>query len=530
MADQPQLPAPLSPFGSFDELALRLHELTVKGRNTEALHESDEYDFVVSLLGDERTLGMLIQTRMYAYIGLGRLPEALVANETLLRRHRAAGFRTSEAKILADRGDILIRLGRIDEGLHRLAHAIAILDQTPRTNPRYISALSSVGEAARSVELFELADECARAVMEAFEPDTEDRAAAELLRAELLLEWALRLEQIGLVDEAGLRFARAAQLARHWVTVYRGHGPDGDSPLAAALLALGLAKIGETDEAIELCTSMILPLRSAGQFREARLIHLAYGVSLRGRGQLREARREFIAAEELSAQAGHTTQRLLSQYELAVLAAAEFPGDAAEAMLAALRAHARHLWRLRMERRSMLQQAKQRVWLEAERARADSDAAQDALTGLGNRRLFDRHIATVEGEVPAGAVVLLLVDVDRFKVINDRYSHGVGDRVLREVAGVLQAHCRQDDVPIRFGGDEFALFLRTDLDTAARVGERIRRVVAARQWDDFAPGLRVTLSMGVAALDQGMTGRDLFDSADRQLYVAKGRGRNQLVA
>ncbi|SDY91700.1 diguanylate cyclase (GGDEF) domain-containing protein [Micromonospora pattaloongensis] len=527
MADEPQLLAPVQPFGPFNGFAWRLHELTVKGRNTEALHLADEYEWVASLLGDERTVTMLTQTRMYAYVGLGRLPEALVANETLLRRHRASGARASEAKALADRGDILIRLGRIDEGLHRLADAMAILEQTPRTNPRYISALSSVGEAARSVELFELADQCAHAAVEAFPPGTDDRAAAELVRTELLLEWGLRLEQVDLVDEAGLRFARAAQLARHWVTVYRGHGPDGESPLAAALLALGLAKIGDIDEALELCTAMLVPLRRAGQFREARLVHLAHGVCLRGRGELRAARREFVAAEELSARAGHASQRLLSQYELAVLAAAEFPGDAADAMLAALRGHARHLWRLRMERRSMLQQAKRRVWLEAERARADSDAAQDALTGLGNRRLFDRHLASVED---ASAVVLLLVDVDRFKVINDRYSHGVGDRVLREVASVLQAHCRPDDVPIRFGGDEFALFLRTDLETAARVGERIRQVVEARDWDDFAPGLRVTLSMGVAALNQGMDGRDLFDSADRQLYVAKGRGRNQLAA
>jgi diguanylate cyclase len=126
--------------------------------------------------------------------------------------------------------------------------------------------------------------------------------------------------------------------------------------------------------------------------------------------------------------------------------------------------------------------------------------------------------------------VLMLVDVDKFKGINDRYSHGVGDRVLREVAAVLRAHCRQDDVAIRFGGDEFALFLRCDLATAARVGERIRQVIAGRDWSDLGLGLRVTLSIGVAALADGMDGRDLFDYADRQLYAAKRRGRDQLAA
>jgi diguanylate cyclase (GGDEF)-like protein len=519
----------MRPFGPFVHMGLQVHELTVKGRNTEALRLVDEFERIVGLLGDERTVVMLVQVRMYAFIGLGRFQEALIVGESLLRRHRATAARCSEAKILADIAEVLVRMGRLDEGLHRLARASAIMDLTPRTNPRYASALASVAEAARAAELFELADECVRVAVEWFEPDSGQRAAMEMQRAELLLEWGLRLEQIGMVEEASVRFARAATLARYWVNMYRERGPDGDAPLAAALLALGLAKTGEVEETIALCESMIFPLRAAGQYHEARLVHLAYGVALRNRGELRGARREFMAADELSAAEGHTAQQLLFQYELAALAAIEFPGDGAQAMLAALRDHALHLWRLRMERKSMLHQARQRVWLEAEHARADSAAGQDALTGLGNRRVFERQMAAIEAG-PASEMVLLLVDLDRFKLINDRYSHGMGDRVLREVASVLRAHCRPDDVPIRFGGDEFALFLRTDLAAAARVGERIRQVIAGRDWEEFAPGLRVTVSLGAAALVPGMTGQDLFDSADRQLYVAKTHGRDQVAA
>jgi diguanylate cyclase (GGDEF)-like protein len=127
-------------------------------------------------------------------------------------------------------------------------------------------------------------------------------------------------------------------------------------------------------------------------------------------------------------------------------------------------------------------------------------------------------------------LVLLLVDVDTFKDINDTYSHGVGDRVLVEIARLLQEHCRRDDVPVRFGGDEFAVFVAGDLSTAARIGERVRRTVATYPWHEIAVGMRVTLSMGAAELRAGMVARQLFDAADRQLYAAKHRGRDQLAA
>ncbi|SDY38316.1 diguanylate cyclase (GGDEF) domain-containing protein [Micromonospora pattaloongensis] len=523
-----QVPARVHPFGPFAYLGLRAHELTVKGRNTEALRLTDEYERIVSLLGDDAAVSMLTQVRMYALIGLRRFEEALRTGEALLRRHQAIAVRCSEAKTLADIAEVLVRLGRLDEGLHRLARATALLETTPPTNPRYASALASVSEAARAAELFELADEYARAAVESFDADPGQRAAMELQRAELLLDWALRLEQIGLVDEAGVRYAAAAAMARHWVDWYRKRGPDEDAPLAAALLALGLAKIGRVTEALALCESTVGPLRAAGREHEARLVHLAYGTALRAHGDLRAARREFIAAEELSAAEGNGSDQLIFQYELAALAAMEFPGGGAQAMLAALRDHALHLWRLRMERRTLLNQARQRVRLEDEHARADTAAGQDALTGLGNRRSYDRQLAAIEAERP-DRVVLLLVDLDRFKLINDRYSHGMGDRVLREVGAVLRAHCRPHDVPIRFGGDEFAVFLRADLESAARVGDRIRQVIAGRDWDEFAPGLRVTVSVGAAAYAPGMSGHDLFDAADRQLYAAKSAGRNRLA-
>lgn len=524
----PHLPAVKVPYGPFAHLALRVHDLTVKGRHPEALRLADETEWVAALLGDESTVRMIRVGRMYAFLALGRLDEALAVGESLVQLRDALGPRSSQAKLLADTAEVLIRLGRIDDGLRHLARAIAILEVAPRGTVRYVSAMSSMSDAARSAELFEFADECARVAIDEFSTDELYRSAAELQRAELLLEWGLRLEQVGRSGEADARFRRSVALSRHWAQFYADE-PAEEAPLANALLALGLAKTGELDEALAIVGALLVPLREQGQMHEARLVHLAYAVVLRGRGRLRAARREFIAAGELADQ---PDQRLICQYELATLAVAEAElaatcaqGEATRIMMSTVRTQLDQMWRLRVDRRTMLRQARRRVELEAARIHADLAASSDALTGLGNRRLFDRHIEELDG-----GAVLLLVDVDRFKGINDRFSHGVGDRVLREVAAVLRAHCRVDEVAIRFGGDEFALFLRTDVCSAAVVAERIRQVIAARDWDDLAAGLRVTLSIGIAALTDGMTGRELYDHADRHLYVAKRTGRDRVAA
>nr|WP_277349846.1 GGDEF domain-containing protein [Planosporangium thailandense] len=178
----------------------------------------------------------------------------------------------------------------------------------------------------------------------------------------------------------------------------------------------------------------------------------------------------------------------------------------------------------------MLRQARRRVQLEAERTRADAAALQDPLTGLGNRRCFDQQMALLDREGRPDQLTLLLLDADNFKHINDTYSHAAGDQVLIQIARALKQHCRSMDVPVRFGGDEFAVFIRGDLTTAARIGERIRHWIATQPWNEIALGMRVTVSLGAATLRDGMAADHLFHIADKQLYAAKSRGRDQLAA
>jgi diguanylate cyclase (GGDEF)-like protein len=175
----------------------------------------------------------------------------------------------------------------------------------------------------------------------------------------------------------------------------------------------------------------------------------------------------------------------------------------------------------------MLRQARQREEAEAARDRAEREVLRDPLTGLDNRRRFDLLLDRIDRGRLTAPLVLLLVDLDHFKAINDVYSHATGDRALREVARILRAHCRAEDVPVRYAGDEFTVFLRGDLAVGREVAERIRTAVAR---SSIIPGVRLTVSVGLAALTDGMTGDDLFRRADDRLYAAKWSGRNTIAA
>ena len=156
----------------------------------------------------------------------------------------------------------------------------------------------------------------------------------------------------------------------------------------------------------------------------------------------------------------------------------------------------------------------------------------DDLTGLSNRRAFG---ARLEAEViRAGRggtpLALVMLDIDNFKEINDRFSHTVGDDVLRRVAGVLRHNLREVDMCARFGGDEFVVVMPgTDLEGAARVGEKLRLAVEAGAWEDLNPGLAPTISVGAAALRPDDDAGSLLARTDAMLYRTKRRGRNSVA-
>jgi len=163
---------------------------------------------------------------------------------------------------------------------------------------------------------------------------------------------------------------------------------------------------------------------------------------------------------------------------------------------------------------------------------AEARAATDALTGLPNRRYFDEFCALLARRRRAeDGVGVLMVDIDRFKALNDSHGHDVGDEVLRSVAGAIAGAVREDDVPARYGGEEFAVLLRNpSRDEAFEVGERIREAVSGLDLTRY--GVKATsVSVGVAVADEpGQPIPDVIKRADTALFDAKRAGRDRVVA
>jgi diguanylate cyclase (GGDEF)-like protein len=166
------------------------------------------------------------------------------------------------------------------------------------------------------------------------------------------------------------------------------------------------------------------------------------------------------------------------------------------------------------------------------RQRLQAEAARDPLTGLLNRRALQAQAARLFAEAGASGrpSALLLFDLDHFKAINDTHGHAAGDAVLRDVAEVLMREIRRDDLACRWGGEEMLAVLRDcDLARAEERAVRLRAAIAAAR-PGGVPGLRVTVSIGVAAFpDHGAGLDELVRRADMALYVAKRRGRDRVV-
>ena len=163
---------------------------------------------------------------------------------------------------------------------------------------------------------------------------------------------------------------------------------------------------------------------------------------------------------------------------------------------------------------------------------AEARATTDALTGLPNRRYFDEYLGLLARRRRAeDQIGVLMIDIDRFKRLNDTYGHAVGDHVLREVAQAIAGAVREGDVPSRFGGEEFAVVLRNPGELiAVEVGERVRRAVADLDLRRLGvPG--VSVSVGVAVATSPDDELDVvIEQADRALFRAKRAGRDRVVA
>lgn len=155
-------------------------------------------------------------------------------------------------------------------------------------------------------------------------------------------------------------------------------------------------------------------------------------------------------------------------------------------------------------------------------------ATTDPLTEVGNRRsLEEKLLITIESlkRYPSQTSSIVVMDIDFFKRINDKYGHGCGDRVLKRFAQIVGKRIRKTDMLYRYGGEEFVVLLEnTEIEKARELAEDLRHAIADSHWP--APDLKVTLSAGAAEYNGAETAYEWIERADLAMYDAKEQGRN----
>lgn len=171
--------------------------------------------------------------------------------------------------------------------------------------------------------------------------------------------------------------------------------------------------------------------------------------------------------------------------------------------------------------------------LEIKRQAADFEqqARSDKLTGLANRRAFDEalHRECAQSRRRDMPLCLALLDIDHFKTINDTYNHSIGDKVLIWVAQEISRYCREEDLVVRWGGEEFAVLLpNCNSDDAMVICERIRLAITQIDCSSLATDMALSISIGVTSYHQNDSFEQLISRADDALYTAKQAGRNRV--
>ena len=451
------------------------------------------------------------------------------AGERMLERCSADGTPAMMATALSFHAATLLAGERIDASDDALARAVTLLDGIEGPAMELVTALVQCALVYQRRRLWEPCEELLDRAA-ALLPECEDpRLVPVVLHnlVEIELEWASALRELGEIDAARERGERGLAAARALVEVpmpelWRDYG------LSMGLLLGALTGTGRRWEPARR-EELQARLRAAGEPYFAGYVGLSAALPALDQGRPADAAREAAAALE-----SFTGGNAASGHLLALRIAAEAETAADPSGRRAALDYGEQLARLRWQDRLTLL-GSVRARLHAERMRADRDALVrdaliDELTGLANRRGYARYLTAHRELGPKRPLAILTVDLDRFKLVNDRYGHASGDEVLRRVGHILAGQVRATDLAVRLGGDEFLVVLEAATEAVAQVrGARIVEAIREERWPAVDAGLRVTASLGVAA----GTGEDpeaLAGAADAALYRAKAAGGDRAEA
>ncbi len=436
----------------------------------------------------------------------------MVGEVAAMRAHRTLGF------------------GHGEDALADAATAFAILTDAPvpaaAEDARRLSrALNGLVLVLIKLGVHELADGVSRKAIAvaAAHGTAMERLVHQLNRIRLQLSWALRLERGGRLAAAATRFLGAAESARAAGVLWSDaldRTPEGGRDCSIIRSAYALAR-PSADHLVVLDA-----VAATAHFTDDRIV-LAIATA---RCLLAAHRRADAAAALRPLRDGLVDDR--SEPGLAIslhreLSRIESGSDRSDALLRYSAALEEELWALRESRLTALRSHSEHHRLVREHGAVAAQALQDPLTGLPNRRALDLRLREISTSANGQPCAIALIDLDRFKAVNDARSHAAGDAVLRAVASSLRTALRAQDLVVRYGGDEFVVVLpATTLPVAQAVLTRATQAVAELPVDT---GAGVTMSVGVVRMPPAGSPDAALADADAAMYRAKRAGGNRVL-
>jgi diguanylate cyclase len=507
-------------FGPFDALADNAHQLYMDGFSEQAVLACRGWAVVTIGAGDRTTTQFLHYIEGIALQEVGRHHEAVTVALDLLGELEHEPDPMWRAKALALLAESSTQVGEISRAMNALGEGSWLVANASPASYSHLSASMAVALALRSVYLFEQADELLAGIRLTNDHFIDLLVVQE--RALLSTFWGTSLVLVGQTKAAVPHFITSAEQALRMGRIAKVAGKSDMKARAEVIEAYALSRLGY----VELAASRVravaqrLPLRE--ELIEAHLASLVLGEAATEAGDYEQARRHLLAAWSNADRSNRDIWAAAAGEALADLEVAEHgrhPGIAIWKRMARLVLG--RLWDERGGRFTALQTLNEVRTLTSETNRMGQAALLDPLTGLGNRQMMARAVDRAGEDL-----VAVFVDIDQFKQVNDDYSHAVGDDVLRRIAAILRKQCRSGDVPVRYGGDEFVVLVFGGSEAAMEVADRFHGAVKAAPWGRVAPGLEVTVSIGVS---RPLPAQGAIAAADAALHAAKRAGRDRVV-
>jgi diguanylate cyclase len=494
-----------------------------------AVHHIEANAAHAQALGDDATAWRCRDLLPSALRTARRFDESVRVAEELMAHYLKVGRPASRLQVLGQLITTRFARGEFERALDELTDGLVALSRLRDVSWDTAGALVVMSNAASSAEMFELAaGQLRRGV--AIARTVGDPFLSRLLDSNTArneIRWGARLEMIGRPEEAAARYREALRAGIR----AQGGEPTGHCARTGRLFeGYAWVALGEPELGRVAMLEGLIAVATSADTEDAIILQLgltracaALGLATEGRAHLQRA--SLMHDTTFSHQ--WQISLALQACELERVEHGDHPSLPWAAQAAVQLATA--VWEERERRLESVMVRTQMLELAEENDRVSQEATQDPLTGLGNRRRLDAALLelTVDAPIPS---CLLFIDLDNFKNVNDRFSHAIGDGVLKAVADILRFESRDSDLAARYGGDEFVVLLRgTPLSAAVRVAERIRAAVSARPWGRISPGLHAEVSIGIAEHHAGMTYEDVMGAADAALHAAKDLGRDRVA-